>query len=84
MTPLLWAGPFFSLYLLRASGLPWLSLSSIKYLPWGHCTEACTMVAQPRLNPGHGSRFSLLILTVVSGLSQTPVWSESWLSNGCT
>jgi hypothetical protein len=47
----------------------------IKHLPRGHCTETCTMVAQPRLNPwrgalGHGSSFSVLILTVVSGLSQ--------------
>lgn len=42
------------------------------------------MVVQPRLNPGYGSRFSLLILTVVSGLSHTPVWSESWLSDDCT
>lgn len=35
MTLLLWAGPFLPLYLLHASGLPWLSLSSIKYLPRG-------------------------------------------------
>lgn len=80
MTPLLWIGHSLSLHLFHARGLPWLSLRLVP-LSTCHrvCTQACSYAAPAQAeslegDPGLSFQFPVLILMVVSGLSQTPVW----------
>lgn len=79
MTPLLWIGHSLSLHLFHARGLPWLSLRLVPLKPvtGSALRPVATGPAQAESlegDPGLSFQFPVLILMVVSGLSQTPVW----------